>query len=90
MLDSIQSKSNKVEHVQTEKNDALDASKIFDKCLNSKGGCNITDVPAATQIFKPKPENACVADADGYIVCGPIVGYERPAQPTLKDQIFVK
>lgn len=28
-----------------------------------------------------KPLNACVLDQDGFIACGPVVGYERPSNP---------
>ena len=35
----------------------------------------------ATKLFdKLKQPRACVKDHDGYVVCGPIVGYERPSE----------
>ncbi len=36
-------------------------------------------------VIRIKPD-ACIRDQDGFIACGPIVGYERPELPTLKPR----
>lgn len=34
-----------------------------------------------------KPQNACIVDKEGFIACGPIVGYERPSDTIKKPGI---
>ncbi len=36
-------------------------------------------------VIRIKPD-ACILDQDGFIACGPIVGYERPELPTFKPR----
>lgn len=40
------------------------------------------------QLSIEKPQNTCILDKSGFIACGPIVGYERPAEPTDKPWIL--
>jgi len=63
------------------------ANQPADKTVVEDGGAKQLENHAATlsdhahALFqKMKHPRACVRDHDGYIACGPIVGYERPGE----------
>lgn len=60
-----------------------DQESLSNQNMNSARATELidkVDIDKFMRMQKPS-ERACVVDNDGFIACGPIVGYERPAAP---------